>query len=84
MVILPETDRMGAIKEAERLRQLVANTTFDREAKNITISIGAAELKDKHKEPANLVHEADLELYKAKRAGRNQVFPKPKATPLQK
>lgn len=43
----------------------------------VTISVGAAELKDSHKEPKDLVIEADKNLLKAKNNGRNRVFPPP-------
>jgi len=79
LIILPETNQEGAIKEAERLRKLVEKyqLKFNGKKFRVTISVGAAELKDSHKEPKDLVIEADKNLLKAKNNGRNRVFPPP-------
>lgn len=79
LIILPETNQESAIKEAERLRKLVEKYQLEFNGKKfrITISVGAAELKDSHKKPKDLVIEADKNLYQAKNNGRNKVFPPP-------
>lgn len=84
LIILPETNKMNAIGEAERLRKLVESNQmeFDGRKIKITISVGVAELNDSHKEPKDLINDADTKMIKAKNSGRNQVFPKPNATSL--
>lgn len=71
-VILPTTDRTGALQTAERLRQAIAATPVG--AGSITVSIGTATLDSTAKTPRQLIHEADKALYEAKGAGRNRVM----------
>lgn len=77
VMLLPETDCSGARKAAERLRKLLADSPIHRGSDTIrfTASFGVA-----GKEPDNMVEtldhlisQADQALYRAKRAGRNQV-----------
>lgn len=79
LIILPETDQMSAIKEAERLRKLVEGNQIEFEGKKIkiTISIGVAELNNSHEKPSDLVKDADKNLYQAKGKGKNQIIPPP-------
>ena len=86
LIILPETNQTNALIEAERLRKSVESNEVKSGGKKIKvkISIGVAELNKNHKKPLELIVEADKNLYQAKRNGRNQVFPKPNATPLKK
>ncbi len=78
-VILPGTDRFGAIDVAERLRDAVQMLRLehpDSPAGLVTISIGVAAAHvsdDWAADPAGLVAMADRELYRAKQAGRNRV-----------
>ncbi len=70
MVIFPNTDLAEAKKISERIRQAVESHQFP-EGLMITISGGikqyrAADLTD-------FIHEADTNLYKAKKNGKNQV-----------
>jgi diguanylate cyclase (GGDEF)-like protein len=73
LVLLPDAGRAAALHSAERLRRLVEQRMGD-EATPVTVSIGAASLKD---QPAadleELVRRADAALYAAKAAGRNRV-----------
>ncbi len=63
---------------AERLRQAVQSAKFTDKKLSVTVSIGAAFFngKDASVTPNELISEADQELYKAKEAGRNQVYKK--------
>ena len=75
-VVLPETDRAGAIGMAERLRKQVEERTFQFEnvTYQITISLGVAVTSgDKPMTPYDLIGLADDKLYQAKREGRNRV-----------
>lgn len=74
-VILPETDREGALLVAERLRSLVASTPIETEAGPIelTISLGVAEVNGATTDASSFFERADRAMYRAKRAGRNQV-----------
>jgi len=72
--VLPETDLPSAVKIAEELRQQVAAHPFavDGREVRITVSIGAATLA-RDMQADQLYKNADEMLYRAKRAGRNQV-----------
>ncbi|AUD58205.1 MAG: sensor domain-containing diguanylate cyclase [Gammaproteobacteria bacterium] len=74
LILLPGMDLTQAAELAEQIRELI----FQREIKvnglhiSITVSIGVAE--HQAQEPAeDLIKRADLALYQAKEAGRNQV-----------
>jgi diguanylate cyclase (GGDEF)-like protein len=71
LVLLPETSEKNALVLAERLRKEVESYAVwrDRQLK-VTVSIGIAEANE---ELVPLVKWADDALYRAKRAGRNQV-----------
>ena len=74
-VLLPRTDGDGACRIAERLRRsagLLSVTAADRQI-SVTISIGVAELGRHGQDLFELLAAADLALYRAKAAGRNQV-----------
>ena len=75
-IILPSTSAAGAQQVAERIRTSVANTPldFDGHPVTITVSIGVATNQDtSSKDEKSLIRDADLGLYRAKRAGRNRV-----------
>jgi diguanylate cyclase (GGDEF)-like protein len=76
VVVLPETDRAGAISTAERIRSLVESRPFEFENHRlpITISLGVATLEGGEMiGPSDLLRRADERLFEAKRAGRNRV-----------
>jgi diguanylate cyclase (GGDEF)-like protein len=75
-VVLPETEREGAIHIAERIRGLVEAAPFAYEDRSyaLTISIGVATTTGEEAlTPGELLRRADERLYQAKRDGRNRV-----------
>jgi diguanylate cyclase (GGDEF)-like protein/PAS domain S-box-containing protein len=70
-LVLPATDRVGAMVVAERVRAAIEGTQgLER---RITASLGVAVLDAEHVDPASLLAAADQALYHAKRGGRNRV-----------
>ena len=74
-ILLPETDKKGALQVAERLRLGVEKHLFKAydEVTRITISIGLADFPSQAKNTEILMDKADQALYKAKQTGRNRV-----------
>ena len=75
-VILPDCQSQHALEVAERLRVAVEIHEFilpDNLKINICISIGAATYPENVCDLENLVSQADIALYSAKRSGRNRV-----------
>ncbi len=70
-IILPNTDRVGALHVAEQLRQAIETATW--EDREITVSIGVATLCAQISTSEELVDYADRALYRSKQAGRNCV-----------
>jgi diguanylate cyclase (GGDEF)-like protein len=77
-ILLPSTDRQSARKVAERLCEQVAasGVKTETEVLNVTVSIGAAELKPKMNHLLALVEIADRAMYTAKAKGGNRAFVK--------
>ena len=77
-MVLVETNSKEAGSAAERVRDAVANHPFRYEGivLNLTVSIGATTTIGGEGEltPAEILKRADVNLYKAKHAGRNRVF----------
>ena len=76
VVVLPETNRDGAVALGERLRQVIDGQPFRYEDKtyDVTISLGVAiTAGDESMTPTNLLRLADGKLYQAKNEGRNRV-----------
>lgn len=75
-LLLPETDLLSATVVTDRVRKMVESQQFrvshDIGSLNMTVSIGAAELR-KGESAADLLKRADEALYRAKQGGRNQV-----------
>jgi two-component system cell cycle response regulator len=74
--ILPETNRPGAVRAAERIRTALERQVFviDGLSLSLTISVGGASWTPVGKqEIPDLLARADAALMDAKRAGRNQV-----------
>lgn len=74
-VILPETDKAGAIMVAERISSRISHEhihAFD-ELLTVTVSVGVASFPQNTLHSDVLVEIADKALYKAKISGRNRV-----------
>ncbi|WP_319778704.1 GGDEF domain-containing protein [Maridesulfovibrio sp.] len=76
VIILPHSSLYDGIKVAERLRGAIRARMFQVEDYYLSssVSIGVAELRD-HGDFAELLQDADRQLYRAKNSGRNQVSP---------
>lgn len=76
VVLLPETDLLSASTVTDRVRKMVEvsaiNVNHDIHTLNITVSIGAAQLRPQEKWQ-DLLKRTDAALYQAKHNGRNQV-----------
>jgi diguanylate cyclase (GGDEF)-like protein/putative nucleotidyltransferase with HDIG domain len=77
-ILLPETTPEQALEIAERIRQTVSETRFEVETSSepirATVSLGVAGYP-KHGADANeLIHQADLAVYRAKLQGRNRTL----------
>jgi diguanylate cyclase (GGDEF)-like protein/putative nucleotidyltransferase with HDIG domain len=77
-ILLPETPPEQAFEIAERIRRTVAGRTFDVETSSepirATISIGVAAFPRDGSDANELIHQADLAVYRAKLQGRNRVL----------
>lgn len=85
-LMLPHTDRAGALALAERIRQAVDRTPMGAPAVHITVSLGIAGLGTDEAGISAALSRADQALYAAKHAGRNRTLhfddlPLPKAPP---
>jgi diguanylate cyclase (GGDEF)-like protein len=72
LVLLPDTNRSGAVEVAEKLRRAVEQTEM-RDIGNLTASFGVATVPDDAAEPEQLLRKADRALYAAKARGRNRI-----------
>ena len=77
-ILLPETPPDQALEIAERIRRAVAERTFDVETSSepirATVSLGVAAYPRDGADGNELIHEADLAVYRAKLQGRNRVL----------
>ncbi|MFL1405325.1 diguanylate cyclase [Marinobacter sp. M1N3S26] len=78
MMILPNTDRDGAIRVAENARLAIEALAIEHDhsstGDHITVSVGCATTVPHEQATAEqLVYEADQSLYKAKQSGRNRM-----------
>ena len=77
LVILPDVDINGAVNFAERLRAAVSKCKIEDKERNIhtvlSISIGVSSFTKRTSNAEELVCQADMALYEAKRQGRNRV-----------
>jgi diguanylate cyclase (GGDEF)-like protein/putative nucleotidyltransferase with HDIG domain len=78
-ILLPETSSQQALDMAERIRRAVAEQRFEVETSSepirATISIGVAVYPDDGADSNEIMHQADLAVYRAKLQGRNRVLP---------
>ncbi len=74
LMVLPETDLMGARPFAARLLKAISSTPIPLPSGplSITCSLGMAERTSADQEAGQLLARADAALYRAKAAGRNQ------------
>jgi diguanylate cyclase (GGDEF)-like protein len=76
-VVLPQTDVDGAVQLAERMREAIEAVQIPRVGSNghlaVTASFGVASFPESGEDKHALIAAADAALYKAKRAGKNQV-----------
>jgi diguanylate cyclase (GGDEF)-like protein len=72
LVLLPDTDRRGAIEAAEKVRHAIADAELA-VVGALTASIGVAAIPEDAVEPGQMVHKAGRALYVAKARGRNRV-----------
>jgi len=77
-ILLPETPPEQALEIAERIRRTVAATAFEigtsSEPIRATISCGVAAFPKDGNDVNELIHQADLAVYRAKLQGRNRVL----------
>ncbi len=72
IVLLPETSGEEAAVVAEKIREMVSSHSFQRIGV-VTVSCGVANISDQIKDVDSVIKNADRNLYKAKRDGRNKV-----------
>jgi len=74
-LLLPHTDRRGAIEVAERLRSILSGLPFEPDGRShpISASFGVATLDLETQDIDALLDHADAAMYEAKAAGRNRV-----------
>ena len=76
VLLLPDTDKRGALAVAEKIRHLIQEHRFfgaEKEVRPITVSVGVAGYPDDAREIEDLIDHADIVLYEAKDSGRNRV-----------
>jgi diguanylate cyclase (GGDEF)-like protein/putative nucleotidyltransferase with HDIG domain len=77
-ILLPETGAEEALEISERIRRAVAAKSFDVETSSqpirATVSIGVAAYPRDGSDANELIHQADLAVYRAKLQGRNRVL----------
>ncbi|HEV8686110.1 MAG TPA: diguanylate cyclase [Gaiellaceae bacterium] len=77
-ILLPESPPEQALEIAERIRRAVAESEFEVETSSepirATVSIGVAAFPKDATDANELIHQADLAVYRAKLQGRNRVM----------
>lgn len=78
-LLLPDTGPLQALEIAERIRRTVAERGFEVETSSepiqATVSMGIASYPKDGSDPNELIHQADLAVYRAKLQGRNRALP---------
>jgi len=74
-VLLPDCPKNKALEIAETVRKKISEKTIllRRQKSHITVSIGIASFPKDAQSKEELIHKADMALYKSKEKGRNQV-----------
>ena len=75
VAILPDTDRDGALRAAERLRAAVAEAPFEVEGASVPVTVSVGWAHWSGDTPGDLLARADRSVYQAKDAGRGTVRP---------
>ena len=76
IIVLPDTSETESVEIAERIRRCLASTPIavsESKFVNVTVSIGIAMFPNDGIDQEDLLKNADLAMYQAKGAGRNQV-----------
>jgi diguanylate cyclase (GGDEF)-like protein len=73
ILVLPDTDRAGAVAVAEKFRVAIAAIEVTGVSRPITASFGVAAVPEDATEPTLLLRAADRALYLAKANGRNRI-----------
>lgn len=75
IVFLPQTDPLGALDVAERIRERIERQVFEGAGRTllVSVSLGVASLQQEHHQLDQLLHDAEEALRSAKAAGRNCV-----------
>ena len=73
VMLLPATDRDGAVKVAEKVRAAISTISVPGVDREITISIGIAVVPEHAGDADGVLRAADRALYAAKERGRNRV-----------
>ncbi|HXE73805.1 MAG TPA: GGDEF domain-containing protein, partial [Candidatus Nitrosotenuis sp.] len=73
IMLLPETPQEGALVVGERVRRLIESLLFCDGMIRLTTSAGVATYPDDARDYQELFERADIQLYRAKRAGRNRI-----------
>jgi diguanylate cyclase (GGDEF)-like protein len=85
LILLPASDRQGAVQVAESVRAAIAAIRIPGVEQTITASAGVAVLPDDGGDSVTLFRAADRALYAAKHAGRDRVHvaaqPRPEIVP---
>ena len=77
VVLLPHTDRSGAVLFAERMREAIAATETPlsgSQSINVTMSLGVATFPEDATDGESLLERGDAAMYLAKQSGRNRVI----------
>jgi diguanylate cyclase (GGDEF)-like protein len=76
-IILPNCDLQEAVRTAENVRKAVYDFRFVNEqqlpGERLSISCGVTSFRKDIQKPSEIIEEADIALYRAKRAGRNRI-----------
>ena len=73
LLLLPDTDRQGALRVAETVRTTIAAIAIPGLESGITASVGVAVVPDDAGDSVTLFRAADRALYAAKNNGRNRI-----------
>ena len=73
LMLLPATNRHGAMETAEKVRTAIAEIRIPEVSRLISASFGIAVFPDDSGDAGELIRNADRALYAAKAAGRNRV-----------